>query len=124
MATTAPFSDPPPVPGREAWAFREELARPEARPPVPMDGVRFVRAPVAGFESYRIDLDADGRATITTEDDEGLRRARYHYQDRVRAGDLAPCVRRPWVRNRIARCFFGPTHDREFQLQLFHVSSP
>ena len=26
----------------------------------------------------------------------------------MRAGDLAPCVRKPWVRNRIARCFFGP----------------
>ena len=49
----------------------------------------------------------DGRGTIASEDDEGLRRAVYHYQDRVRAGDLAPCVRRPWVRNRIARCFFG-----------------
>lgn len=108
MSTTAPFSDPPPCPGREAWTFREELARPEALPPVPLDGVRFVRGPVAGFESYRIDVARDGRATITAEDDEGLRRARYHYQDRVRAGDLAPCVRRPWVRNRIARCFFGP----------------
>ena len=108
MAMTAPFSDPPPCPGREAWTFREELARPEALPPVPMDGVRFVRAPVAGCESYRIDVAGDGTATITTEDDEGLRRARYYYQDRVRAGDLAPCVRKPWVRNRIARCFFGP----------------
>lgn len=102
------IAEPPPAPGIEDWTFREELARPEARPPVPMDGVRFVRAPVAGFESYRIDVAGDGKVTITTEDDEGLRRARYHYQNRVRAGDLAPCVRKPWVRNRIARCFFGP----------------
>ena len=111
MATTvlaAPFSEPPPYPGIEAWTFREELARPEALPPVPTNDVTFVRAPVNGYESYRIDLDGNGKATITTEDDEGLRRAVYYYQDRVRAGDLAPCVRKPWVRDRIARCFFGP----------------
>lgn len=101
-------AEPPPAPGIADWTFREELARPEALPPVPMNGVRFVRAPVAGRESYRIDVDGEGKVTITAEDDEGLRRARYHYQNRVRAGDLAPCVRRPWVRNRIARCFFGP----------------
>ena len=111
MAATvqaAPFSEPPPYPGIEAWTFREELAKPEALPPVPTNDVTFVRAPVNGYESYRIDLDENGKVTITTEDDEGLRRAVYYYQDRVRAGDLAPCVRKPWVRNRIARCFFGP----------------
>ena len=85
------------------WTFRDELARPEALPPVSMDGVAFVRGPVEGPESYRIDVGGDGRVTIASEDDEGLRRAVYHYQDRVRAGDLAPCVRRPCVRNRIAR---------------------
>ena len=104
----APFSDPPPYPGRDSWTFREELARPERLVPVPTNGVRFVRAKVAGYESYRIDVADGGAVTITTEDDEGLRRAVYYYQDRVRAGDLAPCTRKPWVRNRIARCFFGP----------------
>ena len=102
------IADPPPAPGIGDWTFREELARPEALPPVPTDGVAFVRGPVEGPESYRIDVGGDGRVTITSEDDEGLRRAVYHYRDRVRAGDLAPCVRRPWARNRIARCFFGP----------------
>ena len=104
----APFSEPPPYPGIEAWTFREELAKPENLPPVPTNGVKFVRAPVEGRESYRIDIDKEGAVTITTEDDEGLRRAVYYYQDRVRAKDLASCVRKPWVRNRIARCFFGP----------------
>ena len=104
----APFSEPPPYPRMEEWTFREELAKPEALPPVSTNDVKFVRAPVEGRESYRIDVGADGKVTITTEDDEGLRRAVYYYQDRVRADDLAPCVRKPWVRNRIARCFFGP----------------
>ena len=104
----APFSEPPPYPGMAEWTFRKELAKTESLPPVPTNDVTFVRAPVEGRESYRIDIGADGKVTITTEDDEGLRRAVYYYQDRVRAGDLAPCVRKPWVRNRIARCFFGP----------------
>ena len=104
----APFSKPPPYPRMEEWTFREELAKPEALPPVSTNDVKFVRATVEGRESYRIDVGADGKVTITTEDDEGLRRAVYYYQDRVRADDLAPCVRKPWVRNRIARCFFGP----------------
>ena len=107
-ALAAPFSEPPPYPRMAEWTFREELAKPEALPPASTNDVKFVRAPVEGRESYRIDIGADGKVTITTEDDEGLRRAVYYYQDRVRAGDLAPCVRKPWVRNRIARCFFGP----------------
>ena len=55
-----------------------------------------------------IDVGAAGDVTITAEDDEGLRRAVYYYQDRVRAGDLRSCVRRPWLRNRISRNFFTP----------------
>ena len=98
----------PPYPGIESWTFRKELAEPERLEPVPTNDVKFVRGKVDGFESYRIDVAADGKVTITTEDDEGLRRAVYYYQDRVRAGDLKSCVRKPWVKNRIARCFFGP----------------
>ena len=69
MAATvqaAPFSEPPPYPGIEAWTFREELAKPEALPPVPTNDVTFVRAPVNGYESYRTDLDEHGKVTITT----------------------------------------------------------
>ena len=108
MCEVAFAAAPPPYPGIESWGFRKELAQPEPLPPVPTNGVTFLRAKVAGFESYRIDVAQDGKVTITTEDDEGLRRAVYYYQDRVRAGDLKSCVRKPWVRNRISRCFFGP----------------
>ena len=101
-------AEPPPYPGIESWGFRQELAQPEQLKPVPTNGVTFLRGKVEGFESYRIDVGAGGKVTITTEDDEGLRRAVYYYQDRVRAGDLKSCVRKPWVRNRISRCFFGP----------------
>ena len=107
-ADTGRCAEPPPYPGIEEWGFRKELALPERLTPVPTNGVTFVRGNVAGHESYRIDVAADGKVTITTEDDDGLRRAVYYYQDRVRAGDLKSCVRKPWVRNRISRCFFGP----------------
>ena len=101
-------AEPPPCPGIESWEFRNELARPEQLEPVSTGDVVFVRGKVEGYESYRIDVDSKGKVVITTEDDEGLRRAVYYYQDRVRAGDLESCVRKPWVKNRIARCFFGP----------------
>ena len=101
-------AEPPPYPGIESWGFRKELAEPERLEEVPTNDVKFVRGKVQGYESYRIDVAAGGKVTITTEDDEGLRRAVYYYQDRVRAGDLKSCVRKPWVKNRIARCFFGP----------------
>ena len=107
-AFSVPASPPPPYPGIESWGFRRELAQPERLVPVPTNGVTFVRGKVEGYESYRIDVAPDGKVTVTTEDDEGLRRAIYYYQDRVRAGDLKSCVRKPWVRNRISRCFFGP----------------
>ncbi len=109
LALSAAFAaEPPPYPGIESWGFRKDLATPEPLRPVPTNDVAFARGKVAGPESYRIDVAEDGRVTITTEDDEGLRRAVYYYQDRVRAGDLKSCVRRPWARNRISRCFFGP----------------
>ena len=109
FACAAVFDAPPPqCPGIESWGFRKELALPEQLKPVPTNDVRFVRGKVAGYESYKIDVSADGQVTITTEDDEGLRRAVYYYQDRVRAGDLKSCMRKPWVRNRLSRCFFGP----------------
>ena len=63
---------------------------------------------VDGHESYRVEVAANGDVTLTAGDDDGIRRAAYYLEDRVAAGDLAPTVRRPWLRNRISRCFFGP----------------
>ena len=47
------IADPPPSPGIGDWTFREELARPEALPPVPTNDVTFVRAPVEGRDDRR-----------------------------------------------------------------------
>ena len=63
---------------------------------------------VDGYESYRLDVAANGDVTLTAEDDDGIRRAACYFEDRVLAGDLASTVRKPWLKNRISRCFFGP----------------
>ena len=66
------------------------------------------KAEVDGHESYRVEVSANGDVTLTSGDDDGIRRAVCYFEDRVSAGDLAPTVRKPWLKNRISRCFFGP----------------
>ena len=70
--------------------------------------LRLARGKVDGRESYRIEASPD-RVTLTAEDDEGMRRAIYRFEDRVQAGDLKDETRRPWLRHRFSRCFFAPT---------------
>jgi len=65
------------------------------------------RGEVAGPESYRVEVSPE-RVTLTAGDDDGMRRAVYYFEARTRAGDLANCVRKPWLRHRISRCYFGP----------------
>ncbi|MBQ2628118.1 MAG: hypothetical protein IJG13_00425 [Kiritimatiellae bacterium] len=74
----------------------------------PKRTLRLRRAKVAGGESYRIDIADDGSATLSAEDDDGMRRGVYYFEDRVSAGDLKPVTRRPWLRHRISRCYFSP----------------
>jgi len=63
---------------------------------------------VAGRESYRVSVSPDGDVVLTAEDDDGIRRAAYYFEDRESAGDLRDAVRAPWLKNRISRCFFSP----------------
>ena len=63
---------------------------------------------VAGWESYHVEVASDGNVTLTAEDDDGIRRAAYWFEDRNEAGDLLSCVRKPWLRHRISRCYFAP----------------
>ena len=70
--------------------------------------LRLLRGKVQGRESYKVGVSPE-EVSLTAEDDEGMRRALYHFADRVQAGDLAATVRRPWLRHRFSRCFFAPT---------------
>lgn len=67
---------------------------------------------VSGRESYEMSVSADG-VELKAEDTEGMRRAIYYFENQVAAqkGPFLPygtTVRKPWLRNRISRCFFGP----------------
>lgn len=65
-----------------------------------------------GFESYKLDV-ADDCIQLTAQDSEGLRRAIYFLEDTLAANDgpflkIGSVQRKPWLKNRISRCFFGP----------------
>ncbi len=67
---------------------------------------------VDGFESYTMEVTSDG-IELHAEDTEGMRRAIYYFEDQLSAqeGPFLPfghTARKPWLRNRISRCFFGP----------------
>jgi len=66
------------------------------------------KGPVDGQESYRIEVGSGGDVVLTAEDDDGIRRGACYFEDRVMSGDLKSETRKPWLRNRISRCFFGP----------------
>ncbi len=65
-----------------------------------------------GLESYAMEVTKDG-VTLTAEDTEGMRRAIYFFEDQLAGQDgpflpLGRVQRKPWLKNRISRCFFGP----------------
>lgn len=95
--------------GGETETVRADLERFMASAGKPaVKTVTLRKGAVEGRESYRVEVAANGDVTLTAEDDDGIRRAACYFEDRVSAGDLAPVVRKPWLRNRISRCFFGP----------------
>ena len=63
-------------------------------------------------EEYRLEVNANG-IKLFAADTEGIRRAIYALLDLVRSSDipaLPPQIiqKKPWLKNRISRCFFGP----------------
>ena len=74
--------------------------------------ITLVKRDLGKKEAYRLEVTAAG-VTLVAGDDEGLRRAVYFFEDRLLASEapalaLGATERKPWVRNRITRCFFGP----------------
>ena len=74
--------------------------------------LRLRKGTVQGPESCSLTVDRDG-ITIQAEDREGMRRAIFFLEDQLNGQDgpflpFGVQTRRPWVRNRISRCFFGP----------------
>ena len=72
--------------------------------------ITLVKRDLGKKEAYRLEVTAAG-VTLVAGDDEGLRRAVYFFEDRLLASEapalaLGATERKPWVRNRITRCFF------------------
>ncbi len=66
------------------------------------------------FEAYHLEIRKDS-IVLAAEDTEGIRRGIYGLRDSLLAADgpflpLASIRRKPWVKTRISRCFFGPTN--------------
>ena len=60
-------------------------------------------------EAYRVSI--DDNVTIEAADTEGVRRAVYWLMDQLKAAPFLKrgvVERKPWLKNRISRCFFGP----------------
>jgi len=66
----------------------------------------------ACFEAYRLDIKLDS-CRIQANDSEGVRRAIYYLEDLLLSVDgaflkIEVINRKPWLKSRISRCFFGP----------------
>jgi hypothetical protein len=64
------------------------------------------------FESYRIEIKPES-CQIQAADTEGIRRGIYYLEDLLSGADgpflkLGIIERKPWLKSRISRCFFGP----------------
>ena len=74
--------------------------------------IETAKAETTAFEAYRIEVTAD-RCRIVAADTEGVRRGLFHVEDMMlRAGgpflSLETIERKPFIKSRISRCFFGP----------------
>ncbi|MBN8216286.1 MAG: hypothetical protein J0L75_06565 [Spirochaetes bacterium] len=111
VALSLAFPDPKAVLATAFADFRAFLAAGR----IPEDGaypIAVEEAPMPCFEAYRIEAKADG-CRVLAADTEGVRRALVHLEDEIRRTGgpfLAPGnrERRPVIRTRISRCFFGP----------------
>lgn len=82
--------------------------------------IRFLKDPSLGKEEYKVNIDAD-EARISASDSEGFRRSVYFLEDRIcetPGSDIAKGCwqRKPFVKNRISRCFFAPTNRPPFRI--------
>ncbi len=74
--------------------------------------IKIVKGEVEGFESYTVEVTADG-IIVTANDTEGVRRALIFIEDELRRRENAylevgVTKRVPHIRSRITRCFFSP----------------
>ncbi len=76
--------------------------------------VTLKKEPTDTFEAYRITVTQQG-VTVAAADTEGIRRGVIWIEDELRRREnaflpLGTVCRRPWLADRISRCFFSPTN--------------
>jgi hypothetical protein len=74
--------------------------------------IETVKTETQAFEAYRIEVTAD-RCRILAADTEGIRRGIFKVEDMMREAvgpflKLGTMERKPFIKSRISRCFFGP----------------
>ena len=74
----------------------------------------FEQDPFLGHEEYLVSIQPE-QTRLTAADADGLRRAIYFLEDRIAEAEGASATqgewhRKPFIKNRISRCFFGPTN--------------
>ena len=74
----------------------------------------------AGFgrEEYRLTVEKDS-VTLEASDTEGIRRGLYYLRDLIAGSPylkIGKTTRKPWLKNRISRCFFGPIKRPPFNI--------
>jgi len=80
--------------------------------------IRVRRDDTLAHEEHTLTVRPDG-IEITASDADGVRRAVYLLEDKLASAEGKSCLggcwrRRPFIRNRISRCFFGPTNRAPF----------
>ena len=70
------------------------------------------------WEAYRLTVDAKS-VTLEASDTEGIRRGLYYLRDLIAGSPylkIGVVNRKPWLKNRISRCFFGPIKRPPFNI--------
>ena len=104
-----------PDPERRLDTAYADLERLLAENHIPAEGAFRVETeliPTGIFEEYRV-LITSGGCRIQASDTEGIRRGIFFLEDRIlEAGGTAVLpgtfYRKPWLKTRVSRCFFGP----------------
>lgn len=71
-----------------------------------------------GQEAYRLTV-SPAKISLEASDTEGIRRGLYFLADKLAASpflEFGSVTRKPWLRNRISRCFFGPIKRPPFNI--------
>ena len=80
--------------------------------------VRVKLRPGLAHEEYHLTVEKDS-VTLEGSETEGIRRGLYYLRDRIAGSPylkIGQTVRKPWLKNRISRCFFGPIKRPPFNV--------